>query len=427
MREDSANDIILIRHIDAPIFGAFFVPGNWQFRLTNHHKFANHIAPKGEYMQKFMNLALELAGQFKGKTSPNPAVGAVVVKDGEIVGRGAHPKAGLPHAEVYTLNEAGSKAKDATIYVTLEPCSHFGKTPPCTQKIIDSGISKVVIARQDPNPLVAGKGIAKLRENGIEVVTGICETEAKLLNEDFEKFITTQTPFVTMKAAISLDGKIATSTGHSHWISNQKSRQKVHQLRAEHDAILVGKNTLLNDNPSLNVRLETEEEGPQKIVIIPKLDIPLGQIKEMNVYHKSITKPLIIVCHNSSITSEQERLFKDSRIELLGLGGELDDLDFSELLVKLGKRKIMSLLVEGGSSVYSGFLKQRLVDKIHLFQAPILVGNDGIPILRKQNIQTIPDALKLENIKTEMLDDNLHIWGYPVMIMVKEEQCSPEL
>jgi len=375
-------------------------------------------------MEKYMKLALELATKFKGETSPNPAVGALVVKAGEIVGRGAHPKAGLPHAEVYALNEAGYKAQNATIYVTLEPCSHFGKTPPCTQKIIDSGIKKVLIARQDPNPLIAGKGIAKLQEAGIEVITGICEAEAKLLNEDFEKFITSQKPFVTMKAAISLDGKIATSTGHAKWISNPKSRHKTHQLRKEHDAIIVGKKTLLNDNPSLNVRLEKTEEGPLKIVIIPSLDIPIDQIKKMNIYQNSITKPLIIICHESTLSSERASKFNSSKIELIGVGGKLDDLDFSMLLKELGKLQIMSLMIEGGSSVYSGFLKQQLVDKIHLFQAPILVGNDGIPLLHSQNIKAIPEALKLENITTEILDDNLHIVGYPTY--QQEALCSPE-
>ncbi len=222
-----------------------------------------------------MQLALDLARKTKGQTSPNPVVGAVVVKDGRIVGMGAHLKAGEPHAEVHALNMAREEAENSTLYVTLEPCSHYGKTPPCAERIIKEKVKKVVVAVLDPNPLVSGSGLYMLSEAGIEVTVGVLEKEASQLNEFFHKYITTRLPFVTVKTAMTLDGKIATSTGDSRWITGESSRNFVHQIRHQHDAILVGIGTVLKDNPSLTVRTEQKGVNPVRIVIDTHLKIPI--------------------------------------------------------------------------------------------------------------------------------------------------------
>jgi diaminohydroxyphosphoribosylaminopyrimidine deaminase / 5-amino-6-(5-phosphoribosylamino)uracil reductase len=359
-----------------------------------------------------MKLALELAEEFRGKTSPNPMVGAVVVKNGKIVGCGAHQFAGGHHAEVFALDEAGEKAKDATLYVTLEPCCHHGKTPPCTERIIKAGISKVVIAVKDPNSLVAGKGIQQLKAVGIEVKTGILEDEAKKQNEIFFHYIQTKKPFVITKAAISLDGKIATSNGNAKWISNAESRIKTHEMRNQVDAILIGKNTLINDDPNLNVRLDKITEGPQKIVIIPKLDITAEQLSKMKIYKWSKTKQLIIICHESYATNDIINKFQNYNIQIINVSGTPDSLAVEEILTKLGQKEIISLLLEGGGGVYTSFLKANFINKFHIFQASIIIGNDGIPMLKNLSINSIDSAYGLENVAIEKLSDNLHIEGY---------------
>ncbi|MBT3755099.1 MAG: bifunctional diaminohydroxyphosphoribosylaminopyrimidine deaminase/5-amino-6-(5-phosphoribosylamino)uracil reductase RibD [Candidatus Cloacimonetes bacterium] len=359
-----------------------------------------------------MKYAIELAEEFRGKTSPNPLVGAVVVKNGKIIGKGAHQFSGGHHAEVYALDEAGKKAKGATLYVTLEPCCHHGKTPPCTGKIIEAGISKVVIAVKDPNPQVAGKGIQQLKAAGIIVETGILAEEAKKQNEVFFYYIKTHKPFVIAKSAISLDGKIATSIGNAKWISNAVSRIKTHELRNQVDAILIGKNTLINDDPSLNVRLDSITEGPQKIIIIPKLDISAEQLSKMKVYNWSISKQLIVICHKYYAKNNIIKEFQKYDIQVIPVSGTPETLIVEEILTELGQREITSLLLEGGGGVYTSFIEANLINKFHLFQAPILIGNDGIPMLKDLSIDTIDSAYQLDNIKIVKLGDNLHIEGY---------------
>ena len=224
--------------------------------------------------KKYMERALELAALGEGNVNPNPMVGAVVVKDGKILGEGYHKKYGGPHAEVFALEEAGEKAKGATIYVTLEPCSHYGKTPPCAKKIIDMGIKRCVIASLDPNPLVSGRGIKMMTDAGIEVITGIMEKEALELNRVFMKYISTKTPYLFLKCGITLDGKIASRTGNSKWITNELAREKVQRLRNKYMGIMVGINTVLADDPSLTARIENGR-NPYRIVVDPFLDIPL--------------------------------------------------------------------------------------------------------------------------------------------------------
>ncbi len=360
----------------------------------------------------YMKLALELAEKYRGKTSPNPLVGAVIVKNGKIIGKGAHQKAGESHAEVFALKEAGENSKNATMFVTLEPCCHHGKTPPCTEQIIAAGIRKVVIALQDPNPLVAGKGIARLRAAGIDVQIGQRQAEAQQQNEVFLHYIRTKTPFVIAKAALSLDGKIAATNGDSKWISNEISRQKVHQLRSFVDAILIGKNTFLKDDPSLNVRLEKIWEGPQKIIIIPKLDIAAQEISNKKVYKNSITRSLIIACHHDFLTAEKKAEFQEKKIELIAVAGKKNAIDLSQLLYKLGKKEITSLLIEGGSKIFTEFLQARVINKFHLFSAPIFLGNAGIPFLQDLQINSIKAAVKLQSIKIDKLEKNVLWTGY---------------
>ena len=310
------------------------------------------------------------------------------------------------------MNEAGENAKGATLYVTLEPCCHHGQTPPCTDKIIKAGISKVVVASNDPNPLVAGNGIQQLKAADIIVETGILEEEVKKQNEIFFHYIQTNKPFVIAKAAISLDGKIATSNGDAKWISNAESQIKTHELRNQVDAILIGKNTLVKDDPSLNVRLDSITEGPQKIVIIPKLNISAEQFSKMNIYNWSKSKPLIVICHESYATNDIIEEYKKYNIHIIPVSGTLENLAVEEILTELGQREITSLLLEGGGGVYTSFLKAGLINKYHLFQAPILIGNDGIPILKNLSINSINSAYQLENVAIEKLGDNLHIEGY---------------
>ena len=359
-----------------------------------------------------MKHALELAEEFRGKTNPNPLVGAVVVKNGKIIGKGAHQFAGGRHAEVFALEEAGEKAKGATLYVTLEPCCHYGKTPPCTERIIKAGVSKVVIAVKDPNPQVAGKGIQQLKAADIKVETGILEEEAKKQNEVFFHYIKTNKPFVIAKAAISLDGKIATSNGNAKWISNADSRIKTHELRDQVDAILIGRNTLNNDDPSLNVRLDSTKEGPQKIVIIPKLDISAEKLSKTKVYKWSKLNQLITICHKSFVNNKIIEEFQKHNIQIIPVSGTPENLEVEEILTELGQREITSLLLEGGSGVYTSFLEANLINKFHFFQAPILIGNDGIPMLKYLSINSIDSAYQLENVTAEKLGNNLHIEGY---------------
>lgn len=372
---------------------------------------------------QYMKLALRLAEEYRGKTSPNPMVGAVVVKNGEIIGKGVHQFAGGPHAEVTALKFAAEKAHGATLYVTMEPCCHFGKTPPCTDLIIESGISKVIVAASDPNPLVNGRGIMLLRRAGIEVETGLCEKEAKKLNAIFYHYMLTHRPFVIAKAAISLDGKIATANGDSKWISNDLARQKVHQLRSTVDAVLVGKNTFLQDNPRLNVRLEEASEGPQKIILIPKLDVDINQIKVMNAYRNSISKPLIVVCQKTFFTEQIETDYSKHNIWVLPISGKVDDLDLVELMQKLGEMKITSLFVEGGSRVFTAFLKADLINSFHVFQAPVLIGNDGIPFLQNLNVQSIKQAMNLSDIQIETIEDNIH-WQFANAESLEKEELN---
>ena len=356
----------------------------------------------------FMKLALDLAKKRKGLTHPNPTVGAVIVKDGKVIGKGYHKKAGMPHAEVEAINDALSKGyslENSTIYITLEPCCHYGKTPPCTDAIIRHKIKNVVVATSDPNPLVAGKGIQILKSKGINVYTGILEKEARKLNEDFFIFIKKKRPFIHLKLAQSLDGKIATFTGSSKWITGGKSREYAHLLRNYSSAVMVGVNTALKDNPSLTVRHLKTEKQPTRILIDKDLKTP----KDFNIFNND-TNTIVFV--SDKISEEKIDKYKSSHIEFIKLPVFNGKFKLSDILQKLYERNIMHILVEGGSGLITQFLKENLFDKLSIFIAPKIIGKEGIPSIGELNISDISEALKLKREKVRVLDEDVYLELY---------------
>jgi diaminohydroxyphosphoribosylaminopyrimidine deaminase/5-amino-6-(5-phosphoribosylamino)uracil reductase len=352
--------------------------------------------------EKFMCLAIELARKAKGRTSPNPMVGAVIVKDGEIVGTGYHQKAGTPHAEIHAIRDAGEKAKDATIYVSLEPCSHYGRTGPCTQAIISAGLSRVVMAMMDPNPRVNGKGKSILESHGISVTNGILENEARKLNEFFIKYITTGLPFVILKTAMTLDGKIATHSGKSKWITSEDSRKLVHQIRDEVDAIMVGIGTVIKDDPSLTTRLL---DG---IILDSHARIPLDS-KILNLNSNAKT----IVAITSSAPQERIEQIKQ-HADILTISEKDGKIDLQELMKKLGQMEITSVMIEGGADVNASALKAGIVDRVMFFIAPKLFGGKDAPSpIGGDGIDEPSEAIKLKDMSVERIGEDILIIGVP--------------
>lgn len=358
-----------------------------------------------------MQAALVLARKGLGLTAPNPMVGAVIVKNGEIVGSGFHPRAGEPHAEIFALREAGERALNAEIFVTLEPCNHQGRTPPCTEAIIRSGIRRVVIGTSDPNPVVTGQGAARLKAAGIKVETGLLEQECSQLNEAWNKYITTGLPFVTLKSAASFDGRIATRTGNSQWITNEKSRQYVHQLRAAHDAILIGIGTLLKDNPRLTARLPGEEpRNPYRIVVDSLLRTPL----DSKIFGPDGPQKMFLATRQQS--EEKLASYRNRVKDILILPtNNLGQIDLKELIKELGQREITSLLIEGGSEINGSARDNQIIDKICFFYAPILVGGRGsLGMISGEGSETIAQALPVKDISIRHFDDDLCLEGYTI-------------
>ncbi len=359
-----------------------------------------------EYMQQALSLALRA----KGFTSPNPCVGAVVVKNGIIAGKGFHRAAGSAHAEVAALDDAGVNAMDATLYVTLEPCNHFGKTPPCTHKILNAGIKKVVVGCLDPNPDVCGGGIRYLKDKGINVVSGVLEKEAKDLIEEFSWYVQhDKRPFVILKCAATLDGRIATSTGDSKWITNEKSRNHVHKIRHEVDAVLVGSGTLHADNPSLTSRIKgVQTKDPLRIV----LDTHLSIKEDANlITGESIDKTIIVI--GPDVSKEKKSMLAEKGVQIIEIPLKEGRLDLNELMIKLGQMSILSLLIEGGSRVAGSALNEGIVNKVLFFLAPkILGGSDGIPIFQGKGPLLIKDAFNLNHVMVTQFDDDILIKGY---------------
>ena len=358
----------------------------------------------------YMEKTLKLAKKGEGYTTPNPLVGALVVKDGEIVGKGYHKKAGEPHAEVYALNQAGKNAKDATLYVNLEPCCHFGKTPACSLKVIKSGIKRIVVAMEDPNPLVAGKGIRQLEEAGIEIEVGVLEKEAKILNEIFIKYITEGLPFIYLKSGQTIDGFLATSTGDSRWVTNKKARLYGHKLRHKVDAILVGVNTVLNDNPRLTTRLDDKKGiDPIRVVLDSKLKTPVNA----NIINQNSESKTIIATTSDYNKDKYNQLKTIDNLEIIIIEQNIEGrIDLEKALEILAKQDITSILVEGGGTINYSFLHKGLADKLYAFIAPkLLGGNDGIYAYNGQGVKKMDNAFELSDIQFEMIGDNILITG----------------
>lgn len=357
--------------------------------------------------EKFMDLALSLARSVQGQTEPNPLVGAVIVKNGEVVGMGAHLKAGSPHAEIHALRMAGDKAKGATIYVTLEPCSHYGRTPPCADALIEAGVAEVIVATLDPNPLVAGKGIEKLKAANINVLTGIREEEARQMNEVFNKFITTGKPFVTIKTAMTLDGKVATATGSSRWITGAAAREEVHQLRHINHAILVGAGTVFKDNPKLTTRLPDGGRNPIRIVVDSSLRIDLNA----EVVTDNEAETWIYTTQRAD--QQKLSLLESKGVRVILLSGQAA-VDIDEMLNHMGEQGISSLLVEGGGEINGSFLQAKAVDKVITYIAPKMVGGRSAPSpFGGQGVEQMNEAIPLLSSTIKKVGEDFCIIGYP--------------
>ena len=357
----------------------------------------------------YMLRALELAKLGWGRTNPNPLVGALIVKDGEIIAEGYHEKLGSDHAEVVAFKNAKEDVSGGTLYVNLEPCSHYGRTSPCARAIIEKKISQVVIAMTDPNPIVAGSGIKMLKEAGIQVVCGVLEKEAKKLNEIFIKYISKKSPFVIMKTAMTLDGKIASVCGDSKWISGEASRLYVHTLRNRVAGIMVGINTILVDDPSLTTRLDNvKTKDPVRIVIDSKGLIPLDS-RVINVESSAG----LVLATTSAIGLEKERLLIDKGVKILKLDGVGGHVDLVKLMGELYKLEIDSVLLEGGGGLNGASLKSGIVDKVMTFIAPkIIGGKDAKTPVEGVGIELMQDALKLRDLSITRFDDDFLIEGY---------------
>jgi len=337
--------------------------------------------------ERYMKRALTLARRGEGFVSPNPMVGAVIVKEGRVIGEGWHERCGGKHAEINALERARGDVAGSTIYVTLEPCCHHGRTPPCVDRIIAARPARVVVGVTDPNPLVSGRGIATLRDHGIETVVGVLEEACRDLNAFFFKYITTSIPFVTVKFAQTLDGRIATATGSSRWVSSHPSLRFAHRLRRNHDAILVGAGTVTNDDPELTVRL-VRGRNPLRLVLDTLLTTP----PEAKVF-KDQEKARTVLIASETAPLSRRRLMEKKGIEILTPGTTTDGrLDLRGLLVILGERQITSLLVEGGSRVITSFIKERLADELIVVVAPKIVGR-GIDAVGDLGITSMTEAL----------------------------------
>lgn len=353
----------------------------------------------------FLRETLKLAKKGMSWTNPNPMVGAIIVENGRILGKGYHKKVGLPHAEIEAITHARgrlAKLKGGTLYVNIEPCIHFGKTPPCVDEIIRSGIKRVVCATYDPNPKVHGGGLKKLQRAGIAVSVDILKDEARSLNEAFFTFHEKRHPFTALKFAASLDGKIATKTGNSKWITNEKARDYARNLRAKYQAVLVGINTVIEDNPHLGVRVKGFKD-PIRIILDSTLKIPVRSniLRDQNV----------IIATTSKANRKKKQLFTRMGISLITFDG--DQIPVDALLKELVKREIVSILVEGGGKTLGSFLDAGLVDKVYAFHAPILIGGErGKSTISGKGAKQIKDALKLKQVTFQRFGDNILTIGY---------------
>jgi diaminohydroxyphosphoribosylaminopyrimidine deaminase / 5-amino-6-(5-phosphoribosylamino)uracil reductase len=368
----------------------------------------------------YMREALGLARRGAGATSPNPMVGAVIVAEGHIVGRAYHPRPGEPHAEALALRQAAAKARGGTLYVTLEPCAHWGRTPPCTEAIIEAGVRRVVAAMRDPDARVSGRGLRRLSEAGIETCVGVAESEARDLNEAYITHRTTGLPLVTAKWAMTLDGRIATRTGESRWISGEASRALVHHLRATTDAILVGIGTVLRDDPALTAR-EPGARNPQRIVLDSRLRIP----PDARVLARDGTRVVVVTTHHAD--SEARRVLEARGVEVHVQDGGEDRVDLPALLSELGGRGVLSLLVEGGGTVHGAFMDAGLVDKVMIVIGPTIVGGPAPGPVAGRGVDAMSGARRLERMSVRTVDRDVVIEGRLSRPAHEREdaECSP--
>ncbi|MBI2617003.1 bifunctional diaminohydroxyphosphoribosylaminopyrimidine deaminase/5-amino-6-(5-phosphoribosylamino)uracil reductase RibD [Candidatus Gottesmanbacteria bacterium] len=351
----------------------------------------------------FIDETLRLAKKAMGWTNPNPMVGAVIVKRGQIIAKGYHKRVGFPHAEIEALNAAKTSVEGATLYVNLEPCTHYGRTPPCVDAIIQAGIKRVVCSVLDPNPKVHGRGAAKLKQAGIAVSVGLKEKESRALNETFFTFHEKGRPFVAIKFAASLDGKIATKTGDSKWITNEKARLFARKLRRKYQAILVGINTIIRDNPHLGVR-SPDKKDPVRVILDSNLRIPLNSrvLRDNNV----------LIATTAHASKNKKELLTRRGISILTF--ESKNIPVKELLLSLRSREIISVLVEGGGKVLGNFVDEKIVDKVYASYAPILIGGEKAVTVGGKGINKINNALCLKRISIKCFQDNFFVIGSPI-------------
>ncbi|MCX5703059.1 MAG: bifunctional diaminohydroxyphosphoribosylaminopyrimidine deaminase/5-amino-6-(5-phosphoribosylamino)uracil reductase RibD [Candidatus Omnitrophica bacterium] len=354
----------------------------------------------------FMNIALRLALKAKGQTSPNPLVGALLVKEGRIIAKGYHQRAGLAHAEIIALDDAGKNAKGATLYVTLEPCAHFGRTPPCVDRIIKSGIKEVIVGMVDPNPLNNGKGINILKQHKIKVRVGILDDRLRKINEAFIKYISKRMPFVTLKVAESLDGKIATKSGDSKWITSDKSRAFGHRMRQNYDAIMVGVNTILRDNPRLDAWFSKKQ--PARIVVDSQLSTP----QDANIFSKN-SQVIIVTLPSKPGQETENRKILSSKARILEVKEKAGQINLRDMLKKLAQLEITNILVEGGGTLNGSLFDEGLLDKAIFFISPkIIGGKEAIGSVMGKGITRMDKAIKLKNLQVKRIGEDLLIEGY---------------
>ena len=372
------------------------------------------VVPLQSEDERYMRRALELARRAEGRTAPNPAVGAVVVRDNVIIGEGFHPAAGEPHAEIFALRQAGTAAQGATLYVTLEPCCHRGRTGPCATAVIAAGIARVVAGCRDPNPQVAGGGFAQLQGAGIEVVSGILAGECRRLIAPFAKHVRTGLPYVTLKAGMTIDGAVATARGESQWITGAESRAAVHHLRNIHDAIMVGVGTVLADNPRLTTRLvQGEGKNPLRVVIDSTLRTPASA-----ALLAEAGRTLILTSAAAS-AADAERL-RSEQVEVLRVAGRPGAIDLVDAMRQLGARGIQSILLEGGGLLHHSALHAGIVDRLCIFVAPLLLGGSGLPVFSGPGVNDLKDAFRLQHLQVERYGDDLLLYGE------LESSCLPD-
>lgn len=357
--------------------------------------------------ERFMRRALELATKALGRTSPNPAVGAVIVRNGQIIGEGFHRRAGLPHAEREALRHVTGTTRGATVYVNLEPCSHYGRTPPCVDALVEAGVKRVIVGMIDPNPLVRGRGLRRLRQAGIAVEAGVLREECELLNEDFACFIRTGRPFVTLKLAASLDGRIAAASGDSQWISGEQSRRVVHILRNRVDAILVGAETVRSDDPQLTCRIRGGRD-PLRVIVDGRFSVsPTARVCTQH----STAPTLIAVAEDHGQKKKQTQL-EAQGVQIVCFPAKNGQIPLRSLLTQLGQRGQKSVLIEGGGRVAAAALREGVVDKVLFFYAPLLLGGDGRAMIGSLGVDRVAAGHKLHTITVDRIGQDLLVTAY---------------